>query len=190
MKYIVVGTNRKDSNSKKIALFIQKIYSDLQETVEIIDLPEMNWANLPHGQFGEVSDPTWKSQIDKITKSDGLIMVVPEYNGSVPGALKMFIDYWKYPESFVSRPVCFVGLGGMFGGLRPVEHLQQVFGYRNAYIFPERIFLMNVWKNLVGGELQDQVSVGLLKSQAAGFQKFCRALKVEGLHAVKSESHI
>ena len=47
----------------------------------------------------------------------------------------------KFPESFEKRPVCFTGLGaGIWGALRPVEQLQAIFGYRNAYLFPERVF--------------------------------------------------
>ena len=67
----------------------------------------------------------------------GLHVVTPEYNGSVPGVLKYFIDMLKFPESFENRPVCFTGLGaGIWGALRPVEQLQAIFGYRNAFVFP------------------------------------------------------
>ena len=85
-----------------------------------------------------------KPLIDRIDRAEGLYLICPEYNGSYPGVIKTFIDYWSYPKSFEKRPVCFTGLGGVFGGLRPVEHLQQIFGYRNAFIFPERVFLQNV----------------------------------------------
>lgn len=183
MKYIVIGTNRKDSKSKQVGLFIQKLYQEQGEKVELIDLGELNWEGLNHGTYGEVHEPGWKKQIENVRNSDGLIMVVPEYNGSYPGALKYFIDYWKYPESFQGRPVCFVGLGGMFGGLRPVEHLQQVFGYRNSFIYPERVFLQNVGKIVDSNEVRDPVCRDLLKKQVQGFQKFCRALRAENLHA-------
>ena len=50
------------------------------------------------------------------------MFVVPEYNGSLPGVLKHFIDCWKYPESFHHRPVCYVGISSSgSGGLRPGE---------------------------------------------------------------------
>lgn len=166
-----------------MGLFVQKLYKEQGETVELIDLAELNWGGLNHGAYGETQEPTWLKAIESVRVSDGLIVIVPEYNGSYPGALKYFIDYWKYPESFQGRPVCFVGLGGIFGGLRPVEHLQQVFGYRNSFIFPERIFLQNVWKLLDQGEIKDPILLDLLKKQVSGFQKFCKALKNEKLHA-------
>ncbi len=184
MKYVLVGTNRPNSNSRKVAEFIQKIYLDLQENIEILDLKDFPFHELKGDLYGKALPENVASWISKINHSEGLIIVVPEYNGSMPGALKYFIDYWSYPDSFEHRPVCFVGLGGMFGGLRPVEHLQQVFGYRNAFVFPDRIFLQNVWKNInAQGELTDKITVELLVSQSKGFQSFCRALRAEKLDA-------
>jgi chromate reductase, NAD(P)H dehydrogenase (quinone) len=111
------------------------------------------------------------------------VFVVPEYNGSFPGVLKMFIDYWKYPETFEFRPVAFVGLGTRWGGLRPVEHLQQVFGYRNAFVFPHRVFVSNVHSALKDGKFIDPMINDLLKTQARDFVKFIHALKHQGLDA-------
>lgn len=184
MKYIISGTNRPGSRTRMICNLIQKLFAEQGEHVEILDLVEMPFEELTGQHYGGSGlHQTWEEAVSKVTHSDGLIFVVPEYNGSFPGALKYFIDHWKYPESFESRPVAFVGLGGMFGGLRPVEHLQQVMAYRNAFQFPIRVFLMNIFKTLQAGELQDPVSLQLLRNQVLGFQKFCRALQSEQLDA-------
>jgi NAD(P)H-dependent FMN reductase len=82
---------------------------------------------------------------EAVLNAAGLHVVSPEYNGAIPGVLKYFIDMLKFPESFSNRPVCFVGLAaGMWGALRPVEQLQAIFGYRNAFIYPDRVFLPTV----------------------------------------------
>lgn len=187
MKYIISGTDRKDSNSLKVSKLIQNLYRETGENAEIIDLSALGLSQMAGPFYGKATPPdSLKNWIDELGSAEGMIMVVPEYNGSYPGILKYFIDHWRYPETFEFRPVSFVGLGGMFGGLRPVEHLQQVFGYRNAFVYPERIFLMNVWKSLnAQGELTDPVALDLLKKQTLGFKKFCHALKESGLHALK-----
>jgi NAD(P)H-dependent FMN reductase len=109
-------------------------------------------------------------------------VVTPEYNGSVPGVLKYFIDMLKVPESFERRPVCFTGLAaGIWGALRPVEQLQAIFGYRNAYLYPERVFMPGIGKLLdANGRLQDPELLGRLNKQAEGFVTF-----VEKLQGVK-----
>ncbi len=188
MKHIIVGTDRLGSNSKKIADIVQAIYKNMGEDVEVLQLQDVMKGLVASPQYGNVTDPVLKAATDKLEKSDGLIIIAPEYNGSMPGALKYFIDHLRYPDAFEGRPVCFVGLGGMFGGLRPVEHLQQVFGYRNAYVFPERIFIMNVWNHFKKtdanpeGVFQDKLILGLLEKQARDFRIFVDALKTAKLH--------
>ncbi|MGZ3775404.1 MAG: NADPH-dependent FMN reductase [Pseudobdellovibrionaceae bacterium] len=177
MKYIISGTDRPDSNSLKVSKSIREVYRTLGEQVEIIDLKEVKnflHSDLHYGTPNEGMKP----YLDKVLNSDGLIVVCPEYNGSMPGVLKYFIDHLKFPDSFEYRPVCFVGLGGMFGALRPVEHLQQIFGYRNAFIYPERVFIMNVHRIInPEGQINDENINQLLFKQAQGFQKFTQALK-------------
>ena len=190
MKHIIVGTDRPGSNSRKVAELIKDLYrSQHDEDVEILDLQDIVKGLQSGPQYGNVTDSVLTAAATKVEKSDGLIVVVPEYNGSMPGVLKYFIDHLKYPDAFEARPVCFVGLGGMFGGLRPVEHLQQVFGYRNSFVFPERIFLINVFQHYKKteanpeGRLKDPVILGLLEKQTTGFRTFVDALKSCGLHA-------
>lgn len=182
MKYIISGTDRTDSNSFKISLIIQKIYKDLGEEVEIIDLREVKEHLHTGPHYGNATEALSIS-VNKVAGADGLIVVCPEYNGSMPGVLKYFIDHMKFPDSFEYRPVCFVGLGGMFGGLRPVEHLQQIFSYRNAFMFPLRVFVMNVWTAMKNGEIQDPKLLDLFVAQAKGFQAFTKALQVAKLDA-------
>lgn len=183
MKYILSGTNRAGSRTLEISKLIQSYYKELGEDVEIIDLKTIPMHEVQGDQYSDQQPPGIANVINKLNASSGIVIVTPEYNGSMPGVLKYFIDHWKYPDTFEYRPVCFVGLGGRFGGLRPVEHLQHVFGYRNAFVFPERIFLVNICNTLKEGVLNDKTAVDLLKQQAAGFQKFVKALESQNLHA-------
>lgn len=57
----------------------------------------------------------------KLNEFDGFIIVTPEYNRSIPGALKNAID-WAY-KPFVRKAVAFVGYGSV-GGARVIEHLR------------------------------------------------------------------
>ena len=66
---------------------------------------------------------------------------------------------------------------GWSAGLRPVEHLQQVFGYRNAFNFPRRVFIPSVHEvaDFEKG-ITDQDIKSRLSLQADQFVKFCRSL--------------
>ena len=183
---LIVGTNRPGSNTRKVARHVEGIYAALQVPLHVLDL-----AHLPPEIFSPASyaekPKSFQPFAYAVLRSAGLHVVTPEYNGSVPGILKYFIDMLKFPESFERRPVCFTGLGaGVWGALRPVEQLQAIFGYRNAYLFPERVFLPRI-NDLLGeaGRLKDPELLERLKSQAEGFVDF-----VERLQKIKLRAYI
>jgi len=178
MIVILSGTNRPDSNTRRVAGQIAGLYTELGVAHEILDL-----AKLPAGLFEPASygekPAAFQRFANTILVASGLHVVTPEYNGGMPGVLKYFIDLLKFPESFERKPVCFTGLAaGMWGALRPVEQLQAVFGYRNAHLFPERVFLPGIGDQLdAGGTLRDPEIVGRLRRQAEGFAAFVDRLK-------------
>jgi chromate reductase, NAD(P)H dehydrogenase (quinone) len=175
---LIVGTNRPGSNTRKVAGHVEEIYTALKVPLHVLDL-----AQLPPEIFSPSSyahkPKSFLPFADAILRSAGLHVVTPEYNGSVPGVLKYFIDMLKFPESFEKRPVCFTGLGaGVWGALRPIEQLQAVFGYRNAYLFPERVFLPKINDLLDdAGRLKDPELLQRLKAQAEGFVDFVERLQ-------------
>lgn len=182
MIIILSGTDRPQSNSLKISQLIHTFYKSIDTESRVLSLEEVPLHETRGLHYGQPTHPL-KEFTDLIQSADGVHVVVPEYNGSFPGVLKHFIDFWKYPESFEFRPIALTGLGGRFGGLRPVEHLQQVFGYRNAFIYPDRVFLTNVWASIKENQLTDSVALDLLQKQSIGFSKFTQALLEHGLHA-------
>jgi chromate reductase len=178
---IVVGTNRPGSNSRKIAAELETIYAGLKVPLRVLDLAQLPQEIFSPASYGE-KPKSFQPFADAVLQSSGLHVVTPEYNGGIPGVLKYFIDMLKFPESFERRPVCFTGVAaGIWGALRPVEQLQAIFGYRNAHIFPERVFLPTINNVLDGnGRIKDAELLGRLKKQAEGFVEF-----VEKLQGVK-----
>ena len=178
MILIISGTNLPNSNTRKITTHVEKAYAALGVPAKVLDL-----ADLPPEIFlpsaYEKTPASFQKFIDAILGADGLVVVTPEYNGSIPGALKYFIDMLPFPESFEHRPVCFVGLAvGMWGALRPVEQLQAIFGYRNGHIFPERVFMPGVGKLLnEAGQFTHPDMEKRLGKQAEGFVGFVESLR-------------
>ena len=175
---VISGTNRPGSNARKIAGHIAALYAGLGEPVELLDLAELPpeiflpaaYAKKPAG-FARFSEA--------ILASDGVHLVTPEYNGGVPGVLKYFIDMLPFPEAFERRPVAFTGLSaGRWGALRPVEQLAAIFSYRNAHLYPERVFLPGIGEQLSPkGRLTNEDSLQRLNAQAAGFVDFVKKLR-------------
>jgi chromate reductase, NAD(P)H dehydrogenase (quinone) len=175
---LIVGTNRPGSNTRKVARQIEELYAELKTPLHVLDLAALPPEIFSPSSYAE-KPKSFHPFADAVLKSTGVIVLTPEYNGGMPGVLKYFIDMLKFPESFERRPVCFIGLSaGVWGALRPIEQLQQIFGYRNAFIYPERVFLPQI-----NGLLDDQgwfknpEYLARLKSQAEGFIAFVEHLK-------------
>jgi NAD(P)H-dependent FMN reductase len=172
---IIAGTNRPNSNAARIARVLAQHYKGLNVPHDLLDLhdlpPEVfdpaNYASKP---------PAVQQLQQRVLNALGLHLVVPEYNGSFPGVLKYFIDMLKFPESFDAKPVAFVGeANGANGALRAVEHLQQIFGYRNAHIFPERVFIPAVKEKVSAeGQIIDSNIAERLARQARRFSEYAK----------------
>jgi NAD(P)H-dependent FMN reductase len=170
---LISGTNRPDSNTRKVTAVIEGIYRDLgvpTRLLDLHDLPVELFAPTAYAGKPAAFAPFAQAVLD----ASGLVVVTPEYNGSFPGALKLFIDHLKFPESFEARPVAFVGLSaGVWGALRSVEQLQQIFGYRNAHIFPKRVFLSGIGQALdANGQFVDLELAKRLRDQAVEYAAF------------------
>jgi chromate reductase len=178
MVVIISGTNRPGSNTRKVTARVEASYKALGVKSQLLDLAEMPPEIFAPSSYEEKPE-AFNKFTDAILAADGVVIVTPEYNGGVPGVLKYFIDMLPFPESFEHRPVCFVGLAmGIWGALRPVEQLQAIFGYRNAFIFPERVFMPGISKLLdASGQFISDELPKRLDRQAAGFVEFVEKLR-------------
>lgn len=173
---IISGTNRPGANALRVARVIEGFYRELGARAELLSLEE-----LPREVFDNTSYATKPPGMvviqERVVRASGLHIVTPEYNGSFPGVLKYFIDMLKFPESFESKPVAFVGeAAGIWGGIRPVEQLQQIFAYRNAFAYPERVFIPAVGKAFDASGVLAEHYLKRLRSQVEGFVSFVKSL--------------
>ena len=175
---LLSGTNRPDSNTRKVVGELATFYAAAGHPVDILDLAELP-QEIFHPSSYETKPASFARFNEAILASDGVHIVTPEYNGGLPGVLKYFIDMLKFPEAFIHRPVAFTGLSaGRWGALRPVEQLSAIFSYRNAHLFPDRVFLPGIDDLLSPeGKVTDADSIKRLKAQAAGFAGFVKKLK-------------
>lgn len=175
---IISGTNRNGSQTLRVSTRLAQKYQVLGAQVNVLDLcklPAEIFTPEAYSQKPAEFEPFSKA----VLESDGLVVVTPEYNGSFPGVLKLFIDHLKFPESFEKRPVAFVGLAaGMWGALRSVEQLQLIFAYRNGFLFNERVFIPRVDSQIdENGEAKESLLRGLIDSQVKNFLEYVKSLE-------------
>ena len=128
-----IRTGRKSHN---VALYFQKYLSEnYPVTTEILDLKEYKFPLFEAPLKYQKSPSEGALQFkDKIIASEGVLVVTPEYNGSIPASLKNGIDLLY--EEWHRKPVAFSTVSsGDFGGLQALTHLQFVFWKIRAWTF-------------------------------------------------------
>lgn len=179
MILILSGTHRPGSNALKVSNILLAHYRAASVQAEVLSLSELPLSAFAPEVYA-TKPPEVAALQQRVLAAKGLHVVTPEYNGSFPGVLKHFIDLLKFPESFDAKPVAFTGeAAGQWGALRAVEQLQMVFAYRNAHLFPDRVFIPGVGGKFdPAGKLTDADIDTRLARQAQGFAKFAAALPV------------
>jgi len=176
---IISGTDRPNSNAMHVSRYVQRRYNNNGIDAQIMDLKEFPIEKVGGGKYGQ-DIPEVDNFVAPLVEADGLVIVCPEYNGGFPGILKLFIDYLPFPESMDKKPVAMIGeADGAFGAMRAVEQLQQILNYRNAHLFPERVFIPRVNQNFDKKEgILDEFQQELLDSQIENFPSFCTQLTI------------
>ena len=117
---------------------------------------------------------------EAIRASDGVIIVTPEYNYSVPGALKNTLDWMsRLPEPpFPRKPVAIqTGSPGMIGGARCQYHLRQILVFLDAYVLnkPEVMIGQVMQKvDTAANTITDEPTRDFVASQLKAFSSFAR----------------
>ena len=175
---VISGTNRPGSNTRKVAAVVEEMLRETGEETTLIDLARLPAEIFANSSYASKPDSFEVFQ-NTVLETDGLLAVVPEYNGSFPGVLKYFIDMLRFPESLYEKPAAFVGISsGRWGGIRAVEHLEMVFQYRHAHLFGRRCFVPNIGRALdETGQLTDPDVADRLKKTTSDFVVFCAKLR-------------
>lgn len=91
--------------------------------------------------YGKRSTEFQKIQ-DIITQTQKFLFIIPEYNGSFPGVLKVFIDSCSFPESFYDKKAALTGLSsGKYGNIRGIDHFTGVCHYLNLHVMPLKLHI-------------------------------------------------
>ena len=145
---IISASHRPNSQSKRISGFLRNnlLNIDSELNTFVLDLadsalplwsPEKKDGN---GIWGE----TWNSISGNLNKSDGFILVVPEYGGMAsPTAKNIFLLCGSGELSH--KPGLIVSVSSGNGGAYPISELRMS-SYKNTHIMwiPENIIIRNV----------------------------------------------
>lgn len=173
MNLIISGTNRQPSNSLKIARYYQEQLKLRNEDWEILSLTDLPSDIIETDLYGKRSEAFSKIQ-DKVSLAQKFIFIIPEYNGSYPGILKVFIDACAFPISFTHKKVALVGIStGKYGNIRGVDHFTGVCNYLRMHVLPLKIHIPQIQHEINQDlELADPITLRFVQEQIEEITRF------------------
>ncbi len=179
------GSLRENSFSKRVVRTAMKGAADAGADVTFVDLrdyPMPIYDQDLHERegFGENALAFQKL----LGESEGFLICSPEYNGSLPGALKNAIDWASRKSDDYGMVEVFKGKAaaimtespGAFGGLRCLGHLRTVLTIMFVNVLPSEIAVANVSKMFDGNgaEMSDEKMKKILEELGASLVDILR----------------
>lgn len=165
---IIVGTTRPGRRSLTVAHWVKEALdrhaavAEGRASIDLLDFADFGLPLLDEPMpaiFGDYSHEHTRKWAGAVAACDGFVVVTPEYNHSMPGALKNALDF-LYAE-WAHKAVGFVSYG-LNGGLRAVEHLRLVMTELKVASVPSQVAL-SVFQDFEFADRSNPTDPGVLR---------------------------
>ena len=173
---LLVGTNRPHSRARQLADFYATLLAERGVAYQFLDLMELPADFLNVALYHNAGQhPEFNQFIAPLDQSQKLVIFAPEYNCSIPGALKVFIDALPYPGGIRGKQAAVVSLStGSLGGSLALAHLTDILMYLGTSVLPQRVRLPYINQHLTpAGELTSDLYQQLLREQVDALLAVC-----------------
>ena len=143
---VISGSNRKNSECKGFALkYAEFLRKNTAEDVAFLALEDIehDWFHPRMYEKGKQTESLSQIQDKYMLPATKMVWVTPEYNGSFPGSVKLFLDACsvrKYSQTFKGKKATLVGIAsGRAGNLLGMAHLNTVLNHVGIIVMPNRL---------------------------------------------------
>jgi NAD(P)H-dependent FMN reductase len=163
---IISGTNRSNSNTCKVARYYEQLLISKNITPKFLTLEGWNFLEKT-SEFAEMEKAV-------LVPTSKFIFISPEYNGSIPGVLKVMLDISDYKKVWWGKKALLTGVAtGRSGNLRGMEHLTGILNYLKVFVHPNKLPISTVDKMLNGeGLVHDPATADAIYTQVNEFIQF------------------
>ncbi|OJU76556.1 MAG: hypothetical protein BGO09_15475 [Bacteroidetes bacterium 47-18] len=163
---IISGTNRPGSKTRQIAAHYQGILNEKGIAHQLLSL-EMLDAVIRNDTVRELEDVFLKP-------ADKFIFIIPEYNGSFPGVLKLLFDITDIKSAWHYKKALLTGIAdGRAGNLRGLDHLTNVLNYLKVNVYFNKLPISRINQETdEQGNWLNTVTPVVIADQVEGFLDF------------------
>lgn len=180
------GSLRVGSFNKALAHSLPELAPPQMEVVMARSIGDIPLYNADMQQSSGFPAPVTELA-DELNAADGIIIVTPEYNYSVPGVLKNAIDWLSrlQDQPFRNKPVALQSAApGILGGARAQYHLRQSMIFLDAFVFNKPEIFVNMAKDKFDeatGKLTDEATRKIVSQQLEAFSAFIDRVSTVGV---------
>lgn len=151
----IAGSLRPDSYSQQALKIVADRVKALGAEVKTLDLRQLD---LP---FCDGSDeypdyPDVEKLREAVLEADGIVLVTPEYHGSLSGVLKNALDLMGF-EHFSGKVTGLVSVLGGQSNSNALNDMRTIMRWVHAWTIPEQVAIGQAWKAFdQDGNLQDE----------------------------------
>lgn len=142
---VISGTTREGRKSHQVANYlVEELNKKENVAVDLLDVKALNFPLMEY-KFNQHPNPTaeMKKAQTVLENANGIIIVSPEYNGDMPGALKNTLDYFYEEYKDKAFGISTVSSGDR-GGVRVGLNLRQQALNYNGIVLPRMLAVPNV----------------------------------------------
>lgn len=163
---IICGTNRKNSRSSVFTKAYHNILKNKGIENAIFSMEEYP-ADLSVHDIYKYNHTGINNLVEKYIKpADKLVFIIPEYNGGVPGILKLFIDSVE-PKLFMGKKAGLVGVAtGRSGNLRGLDHMAAMLNYLQTEVMAYKLPISRIDTLMHDGKIHDEATLRAMELHA------------------------
>jgi len=184
---VIVGSTRDGSFNRALGALAAARLAAHGADVTVVDLAALDLPIYTAALEADAFPADALKLKDLLAAQDGLLVVSPEYNGSIPALLKNAIDWASRPTgdegpvaltAFRGKAAAIMGASiSPFGGIRALAHLRQILGTIQMLVIPDQVLVPNAHAAFdEAGQLREPLPASLVDMTAARLVAVAKAL--------------
>lgn len=151
----MAGSLRSDSYSQMVLKVAADKVRHLGAEVEILDLRELKLPFCDGGnEYPDYPDVLRLQQA--FDRADGIILVSPEYHGSISGVLKNALDLMSF-DQLSGKVAGFISILGGQSNSNTLNDLRVILRWVHAWSIPEQVAIGQAWQAFTkDGQIADE----------------------------------
>lgn len=150
----------------KVAKLYTQLLSEHADNVQLLSLQDVNIYER-NAEFIEVEQKY-------LVPAEKFVFIMPEYNGSFPGVLKLLLDNSDIKKCWWYKKVMLTGVAdGRGGNLRGLEHMTNILHYLKMHVLYDKIPLSRINEEMDdAGQLLKPTTIAAINEQVAQFLSY------------------